>query len=101
MNRLSTLLMGVFVGAAPMFTAMKYHVVRADDGVHMIPKVSAELGGAYVDIREFDASQWDDNRALAVAIVNADKDYLLKDSAASSFRSTVDSVLQSLGRRTD
>lgn len=101
MNRLSTLIMGALIGAAAMFTAMKFHVVRADDGVHMIPKVSAELGGAYVDIREFDASQWDEHRALAVAIVNADKDYLLKDSAASTFRSTVDSVLQSLGRKTD
>jgi hypothetical protein len=99
MNRLSTLLIGALIGAAAMFTAMKYHVVRAEDGLHMIPKVSAELSGAYVDIREFDASHWDDHRALAVSIVNADKEYLLKDSAASTFRHTVDSVLHSLGRK--
>ena len=101
MNRLTTLLMGVLFGAGAMFTAMKYHVVRAEDGFHMVPKVSAQLSEAYVDIRQFDAVQWNEHRALAVAIVDADKEHLLKDSAASTFRHTVDSVLHSLGRKTE
>jgi hypothetical protein len=97
MNRLSSFFTGLIVGAAGLYWAMTFHVVRADDGVHVVPKVSAGLGDAYVDIREFGAEQWSEHRSLAAAIVHAEKDELLKESALSNLRHAAQGALESLG----
>ena len=44
--------------------------------------MSSRFGEAYVDVRYFDAPDWNSHRSLAVAIVQADKSYLLKEAAA-------------------
>ena len=97
MNRVSSFLFGVLIGAAGLYVAMTYHVVRANDGIHIVPKVSSGLADVYVDIREFDAADWNEHRGLAAALVNAEKDELLKDSAVSSLRQSAHDVLESLG----
>lgn len=96
MSRLHCFLFGVLVGAVGVFSGMKYHIVRADDGLHAIPKVSCQLGGAYVDIREFTAEDWNEHRNLSLAIVDADKSYLLTESASNQFRRSIKSALESL-----
>lgn len=60
-----------------MFTSLKFHVVRAEDGFHLIPKMTSDFSEVYVDIRQFDLQDWDNHRSLAVAIVQAEKGYLL------------------------
>lgn len=99
MSRIGVLLLGIVLGAAGMFTALKYHVVRADDGVHLIPKMSSDFTDVYVDIRPFTVTDWNEHRGLAVALVEAEKGYLLEDAAETSLRQSVDAVLDVLGRR--
>ena len=99
MSRIGIFLAGIALGAAVMFVSLKYHVVRAEDGMHMVPKLSSKFSDIYVDIRSFGISDWDDHKSLAVAIVQADKSYLLQDAAKSSFMESVDGVLDMLGRK--
>jgi ABC-type antimicrobial peptide transport system ATPase subunit len=51
---------------------------------------------AYVDIRQFGPSDWDKHRSLAVALIKADKEALIADSAAASLRATMRSALDGL-----
>lgn len=96
MNRLSTFLFGVVVGGILMLVALKYHVVRAEDGVHLIPKTTSQMGDAFVDIRGFGAEQWADHEKLATAIAQSDKKYLLSDSVADGLRQNVQEVFGAL-----
>jgi len=88
--------MGLVIGAFLMLGALRYHVVRADDGVHLVPKVSAQLGETYVDIRGFDINDWNQHRGLAVALTQAGKGELMQASAGESVRQAVDQVLAGL-----
>ena len=90
-------LLGLVVGGAIVFGSLKYHIVRAEDGFHTVPKLSSQFSQTYVDIRRFDLADWDEHRTLAIALVRADKGHLLKDSASSSLRRSVDGVLEMLG----
>ena len=83
MSRLPSFLFGLLVGAGLVFTTLKYHVVRAEDGVHIVPKVSPEFSQAYVDIRHFGPRDWTNHTTLAVAIERAGKGDLLIHSASS------------------
>lgn len=96
MGRLTFFLAGLLVGAMAMFTALKYHVVRAEDGVHLVPKMTSDFRDMYVDVREFDAADWNRHRELAVALVKADKAHVLQEAAMGGLRETVDSVLKNL-----
>jgi hypothetical protein len=75
----TTFVMGIAVGAAGMYTSLTYHVVRASDGFHLVPKMQAQFAEAYVDVRNFDASDWNEHKSLAVALANANKGHLMGD----------------------
>lgn len=98
MQRIGPFLAGFIVGALAVFVGLKYHVVRAPDGVHLVPKQEANFSDAYVDIRSFSMQDWDNHRSLAMAIMQADKTHLLKDSAKDSLRRTLNTALESLLR---
>ena len=53
MRRISTFLLGMATGAMLLHGATMYHVVRAADGIHLIPKQPPRLAETYVDIRTF------------------------------------------------
>jgi hypothetical protein len=97
MKRTTSFLLGVIVGAVILYAAMTYHVVRSDDGLHLVRKVSSGLGDAYVDIRQFNAARWNEHKSLAVALIYADKEELLSESAMSNVRQAARSALESLG----
>jgi hypothetical protein len=97
MSRIGCFLAGFLVGAAAIFGALKYHVVRADDGVHLVPKISSQFGEAFVDIRQFSLSDWNDHRSLAAALIRADKAHLLQDAAMDGLRDSVEGMLETLG----
>ena len=67
MGRLTTFATGVIVGAVVSAVALKYHVVRAQDGVHFIPKAGATLAYPYTDIRGFGIAEWSDRQDLLLA----------------------------------
>lgn len=97
MARLGSFLGGILVGGVGVFIGLKYHVVRATDGVHLVPKLQAQFDEAYVDIRKFSFDDWNKHRSLAVAMVQADKGYLMQETTTDSLRRSVDSVLEGLG----
>jgi hypothetical protein len=96
MSRVAIFIIGVLLGAGAMFVSLRYHVVRADDGLHLVPRASSELGMPYVDIREFGVADWNEHRELALDIVRADKGALLQSSTIDSLRQTMEGVMKSL-----
>lgn len=85
-KRLAPFIIGILVGASSMYFGLLYHVVRADDGFHLIAKTKATLGGMYADIREYDLQDWKEHADLTVAISASDKSYLLTESAVDNFQ---------------
>ena len=53
MRRSMTFLTGMIIGGVLLYGALSYHILRADDGFHLIPKTSDRLAATYVDIRKF------------------------------------------------
>jgi hypothetical protein len=96
MSRLSSFVLGLVVGGAAVFTGLKYHVVRADDGLHLIPKQTAELHEVYVDIREFGPSDWAEHPELAAAILKSGEEELLQDAARDVINQSIDDLLQQM-----
>jgi hypothetical protein len=93
----SAFLFGIAVGAAGMYTSQTYHVVRANDGFHFVPKMSTDFADTYVDIRSFTLRDWEQHRTLAVALTKANKTHLLDDSAGDQIRQAAQGVLNALG----
>ena len=94
MGRLQGFLFGFVLGGAAVFGGMQYHVVRAEDGLHFVPKVAPGLQDVYVDIRHFGVEDWDRHRSLAMSLLHANKSDLMKEGATSSLRESLDSVLK-------
>lgn len=98
MGRLGSFIGGIVVGGVAVYVGLKYHVVRANDGFHLVPKLQAQFDDAYVDIRQFGFEDWNKHRSLAVAMAQADKGYLMQETSTDSLRQSVNSVLQGLGK---
>lgn len=84
MPRIISFPMGLAVGAMLCYGATNYHVLRADDGFHLIHKQRARLAEAYVDVREFGVGDWTSHGELAAALAAENKQYLMQDAAANS-----------------
>jgi hypothetical protein len=84
MSRFSSFLLGMATGAILLYGATLYHVVRAPDGFHFVKKQQPRLSETYVDIRAFTMTDWASHPQLASALVQANQQQLLGDSAAGS-----------------
>ena len=84
MSRLSSFLFGMVAGAALLQGVTTYHVVRAPDGFHFVAKQPPRLGETFVDIRAFTMTDWAARPQLASALVQANQQQLLGDSAATA-----------------
>ncbi len=93
MRRLMTFFLGMVTGAFLLFGAMNYHVVRAHDGVHFVPKVSPKLAAAYVDVRGFTVADWAQHPEIAAALLNANQGNLMKNNAVETLQTEVDRLL--------
>lgn len=91
-------LFGVVTGAALLYVAMHYHVVRGNDGVYVVAKISNDLSDVYVDTREFSLSDWQDHKPLAAAILQSNQSHLVGDASLSSFRDSVRQLTDGLFR---
>ena len=89
MKRMTSFLAGIVLGGCLATVALKYHIVRASDGHHWIPKAAAQFSGAYVDIREFGLEDWQQRPELAIAISRAGNQELLNDAARQSVKQTL------------
>jgi len=86
MSRLSSFLLGMVAGAGLLEGATTYHVVRASDGLHLVTKQPARLSETYIDIRSFTMNDWANHPQLASALVQANQQQLLGDSAAGALK---------------
>ncbi len=89
-------LYGMITGAAMLYVAMHFHVVRGNDGVFLVPKLSNNLKDVYVDIREYKLRDWEDHKPLAAAIMKSNQSHLLDDATLGGFRSSVTSLVNGL-----
>lgn len=94
MNRVESFLLGLVVGIGVLYGTMHYTVVRAKDGFHFIPKITAKLDIPYTDIRSFKIDQWQRKQTLAMSIMKAKKGYLLADHSLTNFKSNTEQLLQ-------
>ena len=96
MSQFGSFVLGGLVGGALVFGSLKHHVLRTDNGFTTVPKLSAEFGETYVDIREFGAAEWAEHKGLLAAIIHAKKGDLVADSAMDDARGHVDQFLERL-----
>ena len=92
-SRFASFLFGLLLGSSLVFTSLKYHLVRADDGLHFIPKQSPIFAKSFVDIRNFGPSDWRNQTDLAMAIQRAGKGDLLLYSASGQLIDYVDDLV--------
>lgn len=100
MRRLMTFILGMVVGGSLLYGAQKYHLIRAEDGFHLVPKIQAKLPATYVDIRNFTASDWAQHSDVAMALVSANQGRLMEGSANGAIRNGVDRLLDRIEQRT-
>ncbi|MCG8585518.1 MAG: hypothetical protein MI757_12475 [Pirellulales bacterium] len=96
MGRLTSFITGAFVGATIMLLATKFHFVRAEDGFHMVPRVTSSMTDTYVDIREFTVSDWNEHRLLLAALVRAEKSHVVQDKTLDNIGEKFGSAIESL-----
>ena len=96
MSRFSFFLLGMVTGALMLYAAMNFHVVRARDGFHMVQKQPPRMAEAYVDIRIFGMTDWAGQPQLATALVRANQQQLLGDSASGAIQDGVNQIMPDL-----
>jgi hypothetical protein len=93
MSRVWSFLLGLVAGAVLLHVATNYHLIRANDGLHVVAKAPARLSESFVDIRSFGLDDWSNHPQLAGALVQANKQHLIGDSAASAIHHGLNQLL--------
>lgn len=93
MKRLTSFFAGMFVGAVGLYVMMSYHLVRASDGFHFVPKIAAKLDQPYYDIRQYTLQDWQTHQPLMLAILKANKGNLVQDSSLDGFKRSAQGML--------
>jgi hypothetical protein len=108
MNKAKPFLLGTLMGAAALFVALQYHVVRSHDGFQLVPRTPQHsIGLAYADVRNWEASDWMDRPELARALFAHGSSDLISQSVTASLAESVTSEsatldqLQQLLNRSD
>ncbi len=94
MRRIFTFVMGMFAGALLLWGALQFHLLRAKDGFHLVPKVNASLGRTYVDIRGFTVADWAQNTDLVLALTKANQRGLIENAAEDALQNGMDRLLR-------
>lgn len=97
MNRLTSFLFGIVVGAMGIVVSENYYVVRSNESFHLVPKIASRLEVPYRDIRGYTVQDWNNNQPLALAIIKSQKQDLLVESGLSNMQRQFESMLRSLG----
>jgi hypothetical protein len=93
MRTVSSFLLGMAAGAALLYTANNYHVVRSNEGLHLIAKQPARLGEIFIDVRGFSLADWAARPQLVSALVQANEQRLLGDSATRGFQQSMNQII--------
>ena len=92
MSRLGSVLFGAVLGGGAVIGALNYHVLRTDEGIEFVPKLSANFTDIYLDVRQFGISDWTEHEQVARAVTKSGKDHLLKDAATRSVQEGINSL---------
>jgi hypothetical protein len=90
MRRLSTFIFGMVVGGLLIYVALNYHLIHAQDGLHMVPKIDAALASTYVDVRGLGIADLAQYPEVAMAISKAGRQDLLESIAGNAIGTEVD-----------
>lgn len=93
MRRWSTFVLGMLVGALLIYSVLNYHVIHASDGLHVVPKVNAQLAATYVDIRAFGPRDWMNHPEILAALERADRGDLIRTAAGDALNAGLDRLL--------
>jgi hypothetical protein len=93
MRRLSTFIFGMVAGGLLIYVALNYHLIHAQDGLHMVPKVDATLASTYVDVRGLGISDLAQYPEVAMAISKAGRQDLLQSIATNSLGAEIDRMV--------
>jgi hypothetical protein len=81
---LALIVLGAVLGCGVTIVAFRWHVVRANDGWHMISNGTPMPSDIFADVREWTPNDWADHPRLATALVAAGKgDLVMRTSAAN------------------
>lgn len=89
MRRLFAMAFGALLGAAAMFVAFKFHVVRTKDDWVFVPKPTASLVDAYVDVREWDTAEWTKHTQLVKALVLTGRAEVMRKAVTNRWKEKV------------
>ncbi len=89
MRRLIAMAFGILLGAAAMFVAFKCHVVRTKETWVFVPKPSAALVDAYVDVREWDTAEWTKHPQLVKALVLTGNTDLMRKAVTTRWKDKI------------
>ncbi len=90
MRRLMTFFLGVLVGGGLLLAAQHYHLIRSDEGFHLVPKIESKLATTYIDIRKFTFTDWLQHSDVVTALGRADKQQLTQGAVDNSLRNATD-----------
>jgi hypothetical protein len=93
MRRIWTFVLGIVAGGVLIYAAMNYHLIRAKDGLHLVPKVNAQLASTYVDIRNFKVADWANHAEITAALLKAERRDLLEGGFTDSINNGLDRLL--------
>ena len=84
---------GFIVGAGTILFTMHFHVVRSEEGFHVVEKVTPSMADIFVDIRGWDGAAWRDHAALVASLTKAERTDLLKQAAGRTISNAIDGLL--------
>lgn len=93
MRRLSTFIFGMATGGLLIYVALNYHLIHAQGGLHLVPKVESKLAATYIDVRSFTPSDWARHADVAMALLRAQRGDLMQSAAADSIWNAADQLL--------
>ena len=96
MKRLSHFIFGFLLGGITVYVSLHFHLIRAENGVHFVPKLQSTFSQTYVDVRNFGVEDWNRHRLLTAAVTRAGKTDLFSGAVVEPVHTAVDEFFQKL-----
>ena len=89
MNRFTSFVAGIVVGAIGLHGSTNFYAVHTDAGVKVVRKAAPKVEFPYVDVRQFSLEDWRRHKDVAIALNQAGQGGVLKDSALDSIGGSI------------
>lgn len=88
-------MLGLLAGTALTFVALRYHVVRHDEGVSLVPRdPQPPLRSIYSDVREWGVAMWEKHPEVAQALMANEQIDLISDESLDEVSLQVNELYQ-------